>query len=77
MDFKLRECSACSGIPGKWNEICGGCGGWILVAEVNGERYAGPLDASGLQVAPWVGRPSPAAVATEMARLAAPFAITS
>jgi hypothetical protein len=75
MDFELRECRACNGVPGKWNPACGGCGQWILVGQLDGIRYGGPYDDVRRAVVPWVGMPTEAQVEAVKQRMMAPFAI--
>ena len=69
MEFQLRACTACGGVKGKWNEICGGCGQWVLTCEHNGLRYAGPYSAVAATVVPWVGKPTEEAVEAEKAAM--------
>lgn len=70
----LVACSICQGQPDAWNTRCGGCGGWVLVAEVGGCRFAGPCDPEKGRVVPWVGKPSDEAVAVETAAMMAALA---
>lgn len=67
----LVACSICQGQPDAWNLWCGG---WVLVAEVGGYRFAGPYDPEKGSVAPWVGKPSREAVAAETAAMMAALA---
>jgi len=73
----LVACSICQGQPDAWNTRCGGCGGWVLVAEIGGCRFAGPCDPydpEKRRVVPWRGKPSADAVAVETAAMMAALA---
>lgn len=69
MEFQLVPCGVCRGVVGAWNEMCGGCGHWVLMGTHDGKRYAAPMN--GERVAPWVGKPSEDVVEAEKAALLA------